>query len=85
MHEYDPRSPLEWEEDMKAFTNKMAFVMSSNHIVKGDSFKNMSWAQLMDMLVKQIEDMQLDPDREPYFVNIANYAWMLWENHKQED
>ena len=50
---------------------------------KGESWKEMSWAYLMDGLAKQFEDMQDDPYRENYFANIGNYAAML-HYHKSE-
>ena len=60
------------------YFRKIARIMADNHELKGDSWKTMSWADLMDGLCKQIEDMQDDPDREDYYGNIGCYSGMLW-------
>lgn len=56
----------------------MIDIYLENESAKGDSWKDLSWAYLMDNLSKQFEDMQIDPDREDYFSNIGNYSAMLW-------
>ena len=69
---------FKYMKEFKPFFTKIAVIMAENHEVKGDSWKTMSWADLMDNLSKQYEDMQDDPDREDYFANIGCYAAMLW-------
>lgn len=68
----------EYLEEFGPFFRKIAWVMTDNHREKGNSWKSMSWADLMDKLSNQYDDMQNDPDREDYFANIGAYAAMLW-------
>lgn len=72
-------------EEFAPFFRKIAWVMTDNHRVKGNSWKKMSWVQLMDNLSKQYEDMENDPGREDYYANIACYAGMLWLQEQSQD
>lgn len=65
-------------EEWGPFFRQIAWIMTDNHREKGDSWKEMSWAELIDGICKQIDDMQNDPDREDYYANIGCYAGMLW-------
>ena len=79
------------DEELKAyiehpffeFYKAMIDTYRDNESKKGDSWKRCSWVYLMDRLSVQIEDMQNDPDREDYFVNIGNYSAMTWCNEKR--
>jgi len=66
------------------FFRAIAENMAENHEVKGDSWKTMSWVDLMDNLSKQYEDMQDDHNREDYFANIGCYSAMLWSRELEE-
>ncbi len=74
---------LEYFEEFRPFFEKMSLVMAQNEYPKGGSWKNLSWAYLMDRMSVQFEDMENDPDREDYFANIANYCAMLWLRFSQ--
>jgi len=65
------------------FFRAMVRGMADNQEEKGESWKMMSWSDLMDGVCKQLEDMQADPDREDFYANIGNYAAMLWLNEEE--
>lgn len=74
-----PLSPYNqyWLE-FRPFFEAMCKVMAENHELKGDTWKTTcSEAYLLDRMTVQFEDMQ-NRDDEPFYVNIANYAAMLW-------
>lgn len=73
---------IKYMADFGPFFRKIARTMAENHEEKGDSWKTMSWANLMDNLSKQFEDME--HNREDYYANIGAYAGMLWLSHHSE-
>jgi len=73
---------IKYMADFGPFFRKIAKIMAENHEEKGDSWKSMSWAELMDNLSKQFEDME--HDREDYYANIGCYAGMLWLQDLEE-
>ena len=75
---------LNYMAEFEPFFRKIARIMAENYDEKGDSWKNTSWAELIDGICKQIDDMQNDPDREDYYANIGCYAGMLWLQSLEE-
>ena len=75
---------IKYMAEFGPYFRKIARIMAENHEVKGDSWKKMSWAELMDNLSKQYEDMENDPDREDYYANIGCYSGMLWIQNLEE-
>lgn len=65
------------------FYKAMIDTYRENEPMKGDSWRTTHWSYLMDNLLKQIEDMNCDPDREDYFANIGNYSAMIWINERE--
>ena len=59
------------------FFKEMIRVYNYNVPIKGDSWTDARYSDLMDNMMKQFEDLQLDPDRENYMANVANYAAMI--------
>lgn len=65
------------EHPFFVFFKEMVKVYNYHFPTKGESWRESSWAYLMDRLTNQLEDMQNDPERENYMANIGNYAAMI--------
>ena len=73
---------IKYMAEFGPYFRKIARIMAENHEEKGDSWKKMSRAELIDGVCKQIDDMQ--NDREDYYANIGCYAGMLWLQNMEE-
>lgn len=69
---------LEYHEEFRPFYHNVSLTLAKNDQAKGHSFSEMTEAELLDGLIKQLEDIQTDPGREDYYANMGAYAGMLW-------
>lgn len=74
--------------DILQFGLEMESQMKANDEVKGDSWKTMSNARLLELLNnsrKKLEMANTPKEGRKHVVNIANYSMMLWHNNGEKE
>ena len=74
--------PIRPRKELTAFVQKMEGVLQENDAEKGDSWKEMNYVDLEDLLLEKFDTVVTDYsgndiDMET-LVDLANYAMMLW-------